>query len=481
MSLTGGDPGDTAVWTSSDPSILKVSNGGVFVRDQTLVPLKPGYVTLTARVPGTPAITKKITVVKIQIDPVVPFLNQGTQGQLVTPDMGGKRLNEIWNPAAVVIPPPGTDPSSKNGGQLLASTAAVVTLTDIEPLNLNLTENDPRIQWKIAPDGANGGSALFYNEHPKGQADASNGTLGYGSEVRLYGVTPGRILLTAYLDPGGGPPLVQLDQYEALVTSEVDVHYRAQLLSRQVTAEGAAKQIRFANSFLWQAGVRLVPDAADVTPDGQKAGAQAAGAGIFTYQNYDQTQLSVDFGVGRAPATHLIGVNALKTVWNIAYVNDIQNSSEGTTEAGVAVAVPPPKVAGKQGFNVSLKYRIDLQDSIGGGPHTMHLLDGHPAGDFGLNYGALISGTTGRDALGVGRTIAHETGHFMHLAHRDLPAFLRQPVERAFLDSSYDGLDRPHDLNLMDEPIDDQGNPLPQDNRDDLDLIQTYVMHGLLP
>ncbi len=462
-------------WKSTDPKIIEVPP---FTKPHTLAikGTSLGTTDITVSINGG-TVTTTINVIRAAIDPVAPWYQDGTTGDLQKIEVTGERLNQIPNPSAIVIPPQGTEPGD--------TTVVRVFLTVFLPRHLTPSPDAPFIVWKVAPDGNGGGETRFYGEHPgDSQPDLSNGTMGWGNSVRLYGVTAGRILLTAYLDPGGGRALVKIDQYEALVTPERDIPYRVQLASHAVSPADALKAITIANSFLWQAGVKLVPDQNNFIAQG----AVADGNGIYSL-SVPPADLAIHLKDG--PRTQqLLRANAVKNVWNLVFVDSILDVNDKDTAFGAAASTPGAlRLSGTdlKNYSVTLNYRMDLQDKIGS-PHTMQL-GGKQGADSSVNFfGAFIDATYYVDLTHLGKTIVHETGHYLGLQHRNTPVDERRPFRpgqqfnNLIPSKVWDGLDTFGDRNIMDGNSDANGLFLDPKKYQpyDFDLIQTMVAHGLL-
>ena len=254
-----------------------------------------------------------------------------------------------------------------------------------------------------------------------------------------------------------------LDYIEAYVVKEKVLKYRVNLLAgttKQGTlanAEQALHMVRVANYYLRQVGIRLEADMDTTTSDG--ANAVSGMPGYFTATVDDKM---VDGVVANGDlADQAAAINYRAKVVQINFIGTLS----GSKEAGDTVANP----GNSKGKELSMEYRITVDENPAN--HTMKLLPAQSVTGKTDLWGILISNQAGdpKDAYDqsiFGNTIAHEIGHLLCLAHREPPA--GDPIP--------DGLNKPHNENLMDTGLTDM--PPFGPTAEDLDLIQLIAMRA---
>jgi hypothetical protein len=142
---------------------------------------------------------------------------------------------------------------------------------------------------------------------------------------------------------------------------------------------------------------------------------------------------------------------------------------------GLTVCYPTPFPV-----NIAATYRMDANDTKpvrrvmkrnsgrNGGK-------GYPNNAGAHNWGIPMAALPERSDTMMAITLAHEVGHFLGLAHRDLPSQLISPSDTG------DGIPAPHDRNIMDIML-GHDDPARKDffmPRYDFDLLQVMAAHGL--
>jgi hypothetical protein len=363
-------------------------------------------------------------------------------------------INKIINPSAIVI---------YGDADVTEQKAAIIRITKYTPSTLALTDDDPRVEWTITPAG----SAKFF----KGSKPEAN----KGAQVMVYGVTAGEILIEA--DYGWDNKA----QFRAIVVELKQVKTRVNRIlcdslgPKPVLAD-IKKQIRIANIYLRQVGVKLVPD--DSTEVASSSGNLKVGTALTDPRVMSVNMLETGFfdvvvnhlDMTRTLADDVaqkkaIRVNAINEVFNISYVHSL--NSPPTSSADLAIAILNPVNHGQLGRSdppatAALKGHHRFADSgtpstswiaPNGLPHgsipspppkrdlvsgkctgtppanvRMLLLDpdkstawessiGPPQRKTALLWGVIVDGRS-HSNLSFGNSLAHEIGHMLGLRHR---------------------------------------------------------------
>jgi hypothetical protein len=245
-------------------------------------------------------------------------------------------INKLHNPPCIVKY--ADDKVTKN-------TAAIIRITGWQPRGskgIRFPAADPFIKWSI--DNSLGGDAKFFEGKDTGR------------EVRIYGITNGEILVEA--DFGW----VHKARFRAIVDDLKQIKYRVNRIfcgkvGPNVTVANIKDQIRVANIYLRQIGVKLVPD--DHTDIADRNGNKLAGdlsvdsfispigSAIVPiepgfYDVHVTHPALTDIQNGKVCKRRAIRVNAIGEILNIAYVYSI----DGGNTLGEAVLIPANHLPG---------------------------------------------------------------------------------------------------------------------------------------
>jgi hypothetical protein len=411
----------------------------------------------------------EIPVVGIQIDPR-GFKGAGTGGQNALAIRAEDPINIISNPSAIVILK--TNPTEQERAAnlaLVAENTAKIEVTDLFPIDLDAAS----ITWSIAP------------HNPDGIAGEGNGQAGFfedrntGRSVNIYGIRPGRILVTANISfDYRGRRFECKETFEAIVVEQRYIPFRVNLISStdpntESTRFGvneAVDQIRIANRLLRQMGLRLVADTdRTINPNGRPLPgvedvAATGEAGFFRVRVNDNELVKV---VPDGKLEKAIRVNDRNSVLQINYIASIARL-QGEPK-GYAVNFPGSSIPELRGNSLLVKraYRIAVDEQAK--ENTMQIdaptLGRNELTNMGepFTWGLLITNQTelqGRTDFNAGRTIAHELAHVLRLTHRGVNP----------LSPDFDRLGKPQAGNIMRGT----GQSDPFLDRD-FDLIQTIV------
>jgi hypothetical protein len=168
-------------------------------------------------------------------------------------------------------------------------------------------------------------------------------------------------------------------------------------------------------------------------------------------------------GKGAAEAVNNYKINYQKSVLNLVFTQ----STKENNSAAITVSYPKPK-------NKFWKLTYKIEGGFPERQERMYVGPGRDGGDKGQNNWGIVIGSAkvseiaSKNVLFYGQTLAHEVGHFLGFLHRDVPS----------TSGNSDGMNQPHNRNVMDIHFDDGGNfklmPLT-----DFDLIQVYAAHKL--
>jgi hypothetical protein len=259
-------------------------------------------------------------------------------------------INKIKNPSGLVI---------YADDQVTENTCAIFEITRYIPASLNITEDDPLVEWKIT---SLGGQAKFFKNDNKGK------------KVRVYGTQAGEILLEA--DYGW----MNTAKIRVNVVDLKQVSFRVSRIKSGAfeptpSIQDIKKHIRIANIYLRQVGIKLVPDTSSevasskgnpkvgdpgipmvpaAPPNPMFPAVPSNDANIISVTKVEDGYFEVELantpagnnltraGGSVADKENAIRINALNEIINISYVHSINSPPVpvGQSTLGICLLIP---------------------------------------------------------------------------------------------------------------------------------------------